>query len=90
MNIRHAAALALVGWYLMVPVRNDSRAPISQWYQAGDFDTPEECRAALAWEITKEYANQAGSPTAVREYQRALVHARCISPIDVRFTRPAN
>ena len=37
MNLRHAAALALVGWYLMVPpLKNgeiipDEKAPLSEW-----------------------------------------------------------
>jgi len=37
MNLRHAAALGLVGWYLMVPpLKNgeiipDEKAPLSEW-----------------------------------------------------------
>ena len=53
MNLRHAAALALVGWYLMMPPwttswfsttkrRNDS-APISQWETLRSFDSAELC-----------------------------------------------
>jgi hypothetical protein len=40
MNSRHAAAFALMGWYLMVPQRDargdrvvpDPDAPLSKWY----------------------------------------------------------
>jgi hypothetical protein len=31
MNPGHAAAFALVGWYLMVPPESGSKLPISQW-----------------------------------------------------------
>ena len=48
MKPRHAAALALVGWYLMVPqlLPNgsvDFKAPLSQWYQIGGFDSAAAC-----------------------------------------------
>jgi hypothetical protein len=49
MNPRHAAALALVGWYLMVPFPDapgkppNFHAPLSQWNQMGAFDTAAAC-----------------------------------------------
>ena len=56
MNLRHAAALALVGWYLMVPpmvqkedwqlgVRH-STAPLSEWFIWNSFDTADACTKA--------------------------------------------
>lgn len=44
----HAAALALVSWYLMLPpVASDGRiqkdAPLSQWYIFSNFETKAEC-----------------------------------------------
>jgi hypothetical protein len=46
-NLCHAAALALVGWYLMTaPSRAgwfDPDAPLLQWTQAGSFDTASKC-----------------------------------------------
>jgi hypothetical protein len=62
MNIRHAAALALVGWYLMLPPVgydsklarfvtggwNDDGSPnLSRWEQAGSFDTASDCQSAV-------------------------------------------
>src|SRR5208282_3011382 len=54
MKPRHAAALALVGWYLMVPphrVRDgqvlvgvDRSASISEWTIEDSFDTAAECQ----------------------------------------------
>jgi len=47
---RHAVALALVGWYLMVPptpIRHPqpdaNMPPISRWENRGSFDTAKEC-----------------------------------------------
>jgi hypothetical protein len=45
---RHSAALALLGWYLMLPpVTSDGRtqkdAPLSRWYIFSSFETKEEC-----------------------------------------------
>jgi hypothetical protein len=45
MNPRHAAALALVGWYLMVPPAGDNTATLKYWLQEGSFDTAKECEA---------------------------------------------
>jgi hypothetical protein len=56
MKLRHAAALALVGWYLMLPPEQyskehdrmfpDEDAPISQWEIIGSFDTAAQCKTA--------------------------------------------
>jgi hypothetical protein len=56
MNLRHAAALALVGWYLMMPplagpnasnLRVDLTAKLSQWEIVDSFDSADVCRVAL-------------------------------------------
>jgi hypothetical protein len=51
MKPHHAAALALVGWYLMLPpVTSDGRiqkdASLSRWYIISNFETKEECEKA--------------------------------------------
>jgi hypothetical protein len=53
MKPRHAAALALVGWYLMMPPNtqgwfsktknNDEAAPLDQWTIVRSFDTALMC-----------------------------------------------
>ncbi len=45
MNLRHAAALALVGWYLMVPPPDHPDAPLALWTHPLRYDTAEECEA---------------------------------------------
>ena len=67
MKPRHAAALALVGWYLMVPpliweeketgphpaaFHIDFDAPISKWDTLGSFDSAEQCQNEGARRVT--------------------------------------
>jgi hypothetical protein len=75
MKLRHAAALALVGWYLMVPPqtrtwwigeeRYDDAAPLNRWTIEQSFDKAELCEAA-------RQATQAG-------------HAVCVATDDPRL-----
>ena len=45
MKTCNVAALALSGWYLIVPpVGGDASAPLSQWRTIDRFDTAQECR----------------------------------------------
>ena len=64
MTILHAAALALVGWYLMVPPdftgrphSIDSAAPISRWTIVTSFNSADICKKALT-----ELQNKNGDP----------------------------
>jgi hypothetical protein len=48
MTFHHAAALALVGWYLMTPPLDagglpDDHAPISSWHNEQSFDSAQDC-----------------------------------------------
>ncbi len=49
MNPRHAAALALVGWYLMMPPQppsngmSDPATPLSVWHVIRSFDDAPDC-----------------------------------------------
>ena len=51
MNRRHAAALALVGWYLMVPPTSNGTPaiadPLSRWEIKESYDTSVECQSNL-------------------------------------------
>ena len=55
MKPRHAAVLALVGWYLMMPpikgnlpdLKTDTDAPLSRWQQRGAYDTAKACEEKL-------------------------------------------
>jgi hypothetical protein len=55
MKSRHAAALALVGWYLMFPPsahglhgQIETSALLSQWDILESFDSANECETALS------------------------------------------
>ncbi len=69
MKTSHAAALALVGWYLMwAPLHDrdhppDSTAPFSQWETSGSFDTATECEKALSEEGLKRFMQGKGTFT---------------------------
>ena len=60
MKLRHAAALALVGWYLMMPPVYlpewwvDPDAPLPQWTIEASFDTPRDCE--LRRRVRKEHS----------------------------------
>lgn len=52
MTLRHAAVLALVVWYLLMPpLRHDgtvsSFAPLTNWKKLGTYETFDECEKAL-------------------------------------------
>jgi hypothetical protein len=47
LSLCDTAALALIGWYLMVPPIRDGReviAPVSEWAHLDSFDSARECR----------------------------------------------
>jgi hypothetical protein len=43
MTFRHIAAVALVGWYLMLPSSLHQTLPLSKWVQAGSYDSASAC-----------------------------------------------
>jgi hypothetical protein len=54
MNPRHAATLALVGWYLIgpplkagEPAAVDWNAPVSKWLPISFFDTATDCQKTI-------------------------------------------
>ncbi len=101
MRLRHAAALALTGWYLMVPPPEpfystlDARAkePLSQWMRVGTYDTATECGAARdqvkleATEAAGKYSlNQLNKPRTRDELIAAEASATlCVATDDPRL-----
>jgi hypothetical protein len=45
MRLRHAAALGISGWYLMMPPSSNLSAPLNQWPVAASFDTADQCES---------------------------------------------
>ena|SRR5208337_381242 len=98
MNIRHAAALALVGWYLMAPPFHhkntgvidsvESEAPLSTWTLIDSFDTAAECRSGHEKNIAAErLSGQSSHLSPEIEAVRVLAafHAQCIATDDPRL-----
>lgn len=100
-----AAAIALVGWYLMTapPPPNDGgkfdfdlSAPLSQWDIAGSYDRAAECMQALGEEIKPSTFRAMGMDAKMTQQQayRYSRAARCISTDDPRLKgnqdNPAN
>ena len=83
MKPRHAATLALVGWYLMAPplikvgpdprdarrdrVVPDSDAPLLKWNWAGSFDSIDACQRKQEKEIVKAQKLELAQPAAKRD-----------------------
>jgi len=68
MKTCHAAAVAIVAWYLMIPPigannKVDVRAPLSQWRKGVKFDSQKECDESLKDAIQ--------NPMTPDEYQAA-------------------
>jgi len=91
MKIRHVhvVALALAGWYLMMPPITGNKvlehAALSQWQTAASFDSARECDAKK-----KDFASQSqklisdASPS-VKLLARAESLAQCVDSADARL-----
>jgi hypothetical protein len=96
MNPRHAAALVLCGWYLMMPPpywskTNPRTAPLRQWTVFGRYDSARECSdertkmirvqsMALLSDLA-EGVSDANRPSLSRDFK----HAQCIASDDPRL-----
>jgi hypothetical protein len=95
MKSRHAAALALVVWYLMVP-KADLHAPLSQWSKVDSYDTRDLCESAKAFSIQMidhpaslgpdipARVHQIG-PARMAEIVQQVNASRCIATDDPRL-----
>jgi hypothetical protein len=95
-KLYHTAALALVGWYLMVPPSSDSAVSLSKWKIVASFDSSEKCegqRTALAQTLQDpleqaETAKEVAKEGKVWNRDLALSRsqcAQCISTDDLRL-----
>jgi hypothetical protein len=85
MRLRSSIALALIGWYLMVPPLSlhgssavDINAPLSNWHIFQSFDSVSECEA-LRQRITQ---GEKGTP-----YYQAILTSACIASDDPRLKK---
>jgi hypothetical protein len=84
MKPRHAAALALVGWYLIMPPQDDEHyrlhASLSEWQQIGAYESATECERQLAMDQLFAPRDQWNA-----NQRKAMDSARCISSDDPRL-----
>jgi hypothetical protein len=96
MKFRHAAALALVGWYLMTPPpgpsgKPDFSAPLSEWSHMAAFDGAATCKK----EHDSEFKSAQKAPMdvkneddlEVRDLASAVKASRCIATDDPRLRK---
>jgi hypothetical protein len=84
-KLRRTAALALLGWYLMLPPRVgtapngiDDHAPLSRWFAYSSHDAAHECEGA-------KFLNREGHKSLDDPMHRAFEQAQCIATDDPRL-----
>ena len=94
MNLRHAAALALVGWYLMIPPRDVNHKvrfdwPLNLWTVYKAYDSADQCNKF------KEFLQEGiDRPETKKKFSFAdsLSHdihdSQCIASDDPRLKEP--
>jgi hypothetical protein len=92
MKLRHAAALALVGWSLMMPpprpvgdhFKTNFSAPLSKWATMRTFDSQSQCETARAVYQQKPTGNLVIMLGAA-EAQATTKAAQCVADDDPRL-----
>jgi hypothetical protein len=100
MKPRHAAALALVGWYLLQPPWIgpilDLRTPLLKWVNLGAFDSDEQCEHAKAdivngfkgdLDSAEGKAPDSNDVTTLEAADSAAEMSECVSTDDPRLNR---
>jgi hypothetical protein len=102
MNLRHAAALALVGWYLMLPSVHSSgpgpwidlKAPLSKWTTEASFDSATECslarhdkRVSNVTELKKYQSSGQKIPFELETEGFSWDNAQCVAIDDPRLSK---
>jgi hypothetical protein len=90
MNLSHAAALALVGWYLMVPPFSAKNVfydrPLSDWQPVEDYRTKTECEEGkrdVVQQMTALFAEVWKMPPTPK--MKSLQAGKCIASDDPRL-----
>jgi hypothetical protein len=92
MTLRPAAAVALVGWYLMVPpvvsgggtIYADRSVPLSKWKIHSAYDSAQHCEMAKAQEIKAAKQKQGEAESYALE---SSYYSECIEADDPRLQR---
>ena len=93
MKSRHAAALALVGWYLLVPNVHLPDLPLNRWSQWDSYDTAKECsegRSKAREMVQRKDYKGLGDGFSVEDDRTAIDRSKCIASDDPRLNQPAD
>src|ERR1700674_3035582 len=82
MSPRHAAAFALVGWYLMAAPSNPASALLSQWRIIGTYDDASDCQQRLS---TLLGTPKRGSPSSRAINKAHAPRLACVATDDPRL-----
>ena len=90
MNPRHAAALVMVGWYLMVPPPFGPvipETPLTQWTKWKTFDTAAKCEAARDQEVadSQKTLKDASASAAKKIVAWEFSSVQCVATDDPRL-----
>jgi hypothetical protein len=95
MTLRHAAVVALVGWYLIIP-RYDldglvlDKAPLSTWKIYNEYNSPAQCEnvrqqmSQIARDFIDEQEKRAETVDLLSQAE-VMLSARCIAKDDPRL-----
>ena len=96
MKLRHAAALALVGWYLFLPpppIPPDplpaKLPPVSKWLYFAAFDSAKECedhRRSMEDQTASKVKNPPDLKTTEMQVYAQFSLGQCIASDDLRLT----
>jgi hypothetical protein len=91
-RITHAAALVLVGWYLIVPPLTakaprqvNYKAPLTYWHISGSYDTAAKCREAESKLFNDTMSVYRNDETLLPSPAQARITAECIASDDPRL-----
>ena len=88
MKTRHAAAFAVVGWYLItppstLPLNVSYKAPLRKWRIVRGFDTADDCQDFLG--TFSEDSQQKQALNMLEPAYRDYMFAECIATDDPRL-----
>jgi hypothetical protein len=90
MKLRHASALALVGWYLMAPIPGNDPIPdpvvtFSKWVNLRSFDSAERCEDARLNLIRLGVGGPQLMGYSEQEVKKVLLLSQCVASDDPRL-----
>jgi hypothetical protein len=90
--LRHAAALALVGWYLMVPISGNDPIPnptinFSKWINIRSFDSAERCEDGRLGVIESGVGGPQLGGYPDWEVKKVLLLSQCVGSDDPRLAK---